>query len=136
MGLLDSIAGAVGQQLGGGQNGVMNMVTALIANQGNGGLAGLLQQFQAKGLGAAAASWVGTGENQPISGDQLSEVLGSGTVQQLAARAGLDPNALAGQLAHLLPQAIDKLTPGGSVPRQDAVEQNLGSVLKGLFGGG
>ena len=132
MGLFDSIVGGLAGQSG-NHGGLMEVVSGLINNQ-SGGLAGLLQQFKANGLGHLADSWVGTGQNMPISAEQLEGVLGSDKLQQIAAKLGIAPDALYGQLAQLLPQVVDKLTPHGSVPDQGSVQQGLGGLLKGLLG--
>jgi uncharacterized protein YidB (DUF937 family) len=58
---------------------------------------------------------MGTGENQPISPAQVHQALGSDTIQQLAAKLGVPPHEMAAKLADLLPKAIDKLTPDGTV---------------------
>jgi uncharacterized protein YidB (DUF937 family) len=60
---------------------------------------------------------VGTGANQPISADQIHQAFGSDTVKQLAAKVGMTPEDLAAKLSQILPQAIDKLTPGGVAPK-------------------
>lgn len=133
MGFLENIAGGVlsgGNQGGGG--GLMSEVLGLINNQG--GVAGLVQAFQSKGLGDIAASWVGTGANQPVSGDQLQSVLGSGAIGQIAEKLGMSHGAVTDQLSQLLPGVIDHLTPNGQVP------QGGGSIgmdmLKGLLARG
>jgi uncharacterized protein YidB (DUF937 family) len=131
MGLLDSVLAAAGGQ---GQGGVMSIVSGLLTDS-NGGLAGLLDQFKAGGLGHLADSWVGTGQNLPISGDQIQSVLGSAQVQQMAAKIGIAPDALSEQLAKFLPQAVDKVTPDGAIPDQGAIQQGLGGLLQGLLGG-
>lgn len=131
MGLLDSVLGAVG---GHEQNSVMSLVTGLITDPNSGGLSGLLDKFKSGGLGHLADSWVGTGENLPISAEQIQGVLGSEQVQQLAAKVGIAPEALSGQLASLLPQLIDKVTPNGSVPDQGSLQQGLGGMLQGFLG--
>lgn len=131
MGLLDSIVGSFSQ---GSENPVMHLVTDLVTNPNSGGLSGLLQQFQASGLGHLADSWVGTGQNLPISADQVQSALGSEQMRQMAAKVGLDPDALAGKLAEYLPQVIDKITPNGSVPEQSTLQQGLGNLLQGFFG--
>ena len=133
MGLLDTVMGSLGGQ-GQGQSAVMNLVTGLITNS-NGGLGGLLQQFKAGGLGNLADSWVGTGANLPISAEQIQSVLGSGQIQEMAAKIGLSPDILSGHLANLLPQVVDKVTPDGSVPDQGTLQQGLGGLLQGLLGG-
>jgi uncharacterized protein YidB (DUF937 family) len=129
MGLLDAVVGALGGQQ---QNSVMSLITGLLTNPNGGGLAGLLQQFQAGGLGHLADSWVGTGQNLPISADQIKSVLGS---EQMAAKVGISPEDLSGQLAKLLPQVVDKATPDGNVPDQGTLQQGLGGLLQGLLGG-
>ena len=131
MGLLDSVVGALGGQE---QNSVVTQVMALINNPNGGGLAGLLQQFKAGGLGHVADSWVGTGQNLPISAEQLQCVLGSEQVQQMASKVGISPDMLSGQLAKLLPQAVDKVTPDGNIPDQGVLQQKLGGLLGMLVG--
>ena len=132
MGLLDSVVGALGGQE---QNSVMAQVMGLINNPNGGGLAGLLEQFKAGGLGHLADSWVGTGQNLPISAEQIQSALGCEQIQQMAAKVGISPDVLSGQLARLLPQAVDKVTPDGTVPDQSTLQQGLGGLLKGLMGG-
>ncbi len=131
MGLLDSVLGGLTGQ-GGNSGALMNVVSGIL-NQ-SGGLTGLLQQFQSGGLGHLAESWIGTGQNLPITADQLQGVLGSEKVQQLASSLGVPPDQLSGHLAQLLPPVIDKLTPNGSLPDAGATQQGLGGLLKGLLG--
>ena len=141
MGLLDGLAGQVlGSMLGGGTQGaqggqgaaqLIQVVMGMLQNQ-QGGLGGLLQQFQQAGLGDQAASWVGTGENMPISGDQLSAALGSGTLGNIASQLGMSTNDASGALASVLPQLIDKLTPNGQVTDQHNSLDGL-AALAGKF---
>lgn len=136
MGLLDQLAGQVMGSLGAqkqdsvAQGDLMGGVMALI--NGAGGLPALLQQLQGSGLGDQVASWIGTGENQAVSGDQIKNALGEDNIQQIAQQAGVEPEHASAGLAQLLPQIIDKLTPNGQVPQGDLLEQGL-SVLKGKF---
>ena len=139
MGLFDSIAGQVlgsltqTAQAGGEQHaGLLEAVGGLINNPQTGGLTGLISAFEEKGLGGVVASWVGTGENLPISADQLTNVLGSDVIGQLARSAGMDQGAAAGQLSQILPQLIDGLTPNGQLPQQGT---DLGSMLPQILGG-
>ncbi|WP_027468386.1 YidB family protein [Deefgea rivuli] len=111
MGLLDSLAG---QLLGGGNTeGGMGALAGLLEQQG--GVSGLLEKFQQGGLGEVAQSWVSTGQNLPISAEQIQSVLGSDMVASIAEKFGVDPQAAAGQISTLLPQLIDGLTPNGEV---------------------
>jgi uncharacterized protein YidB (DUF937 family) len=107
MGLLDGlIGGAVGAEM-------VTVVNGFIEKHG--GVKGIVDQFQKQGLGPAVQSWVGTGENQPISPAQVHQALGSDTIQELAARLGVPPDQMAAKLADLLPKAVDKLTPDGTL---------------------
>lgn len=109
MGLLDGlIGGAVGAEMA-------TVVNGLIEKHG--GVQGIVAQLEQQGLGNTVRSWVGTGANQPISADEIHRALGSQTMQELAAKVGLSPQDLAAKLSTVLPQAIDKLTPGGVVPK-------------------
>jgi uncharacterized protein YidB (DUF937 family) len=109
MGLLDGLlGGVVGAEMA-------TVVNGLIEKHG--GVQGIVNQLQQQGLGATVQSWVGTGANQPITADQIHQAFGSGTIAALAAKAGLDPQVVAQKLAQALPQAIDKLTPAGAVPK-------------------
>src|SRR6218665_2010057 len=123
MGLMDSLLGAAQQALGGqqpgGTGGVnwLALVTGLLSQSSvQGGLPGLLQQLQASGLGEQVASWVSTGANLPVSGDQLGAALGGDLLGQLAGQAGVSPAEAGAQLSQVLPQIIDQLTPNGQLP--------------------
>lgn len=135
MGLLDQISGAVGGVLGQGQAGgkggaSSGLLQQLIGMLGTpGALSNITKGFQGAGLDNVLQSWVGTGQNLPISGDQVKQVLGSGNVADLGARAGLSETDASNELAGMLPQVIDKLTPDGKLPSQG----DLGSVLGKLF---
>jgi uncharacterized protein YidB (DUF937 family) len=112
MSLLDGLlGGAVGAEMA-------TVVNSFI--QQHGGIQGIVAQFEKQGLGATVQSWIGTGPNQPISPDQVHQVLGSGMMAQLAAKAGISPQELAQKLSQALPTAIDKLTPEGKVPAKNA----------------
>jgi uncharacterized protein YidB (DUF937 family) len=132
MGLLDQVIGALGQRASGsGQNQMLNLVMQLINSQ-PGGLQGLIERFTQAGLGQQAQSWVSTGQNLPISAEQLLKVLGGGQFQQITQQAGLSNADAAGGLADVLPKVVDQLTPNGSV-QNDMVEQGL-SALRGKLG--
>jgi uncharacterized protein YidB (DUF937 family) len=127
MGLLDSVAGAVLGKVMGGSQGGMAQIALDMFNQ-NGGLGGVLDKFKQGGLADAAASWVGKGENMPVSADQISSVLGSGAIAEMAAKFGIDPATLSAQIAQHLPTVIDKMTPNGEV------EANSGNLLSTVLG--
>lgn len=135
MGLLDSVVGSLTAGNTPGGTGLLEAVMQLIQNQ-PGGLAGLVQSFQQGGLAEIVNSWVATGQNLPVSGQQLASVLGSGPLQGMAAQLGLSPDQVAGSLADLLPQVVDQLTPNGQLPQGgDLLAQGMDLLKKGgLFG--
>ena len=152
MGLLDSVLGAVmnngqaqaaGSNTGGGLGGLMGMlasnpqlvqvVTGMLSNDGgHGGLGGLVAKFQGAGLGDAMSSWIGGGPNQPVSGEEVTSALGSGTVADVAAKLGVSHSEAAEQLSQMLPNIINHLTPGGQAPAQGL--GNSGDLM-GMLGG-
>ena len=143
MGLFDSIAGEVSGALSGvaggaaggvagQQGGLLEVVTGLINNPQTGGLQGLVQAFEQQGLGHVVASWIGSGQNLPISADQLQSVLGNEQVQAMAQKLGLSTQDIASHLSQLLPQAVNHVTPDGTVPQGDALQSAIG-MLGGLF---
>ena len=138
MGLFDSVAGGLGQMLGGqqaqagaGDNPMLQAVMGLLGNSG--GLGGLLEKFQQGGLGSLAQSWVSTGANLPISAEQIQQVLGSGALGDIAGKLGMQPDQAASALSQALPDIVDKLTPNGQLPAEDdlmaAAQQMLGKFL-------
>lgn len=138
MGLFDSLAQAAGALMGGKDSGIQGQLlqaaTQLLGQNSNiGGLAGLVQAFQKNGLGEIVNSWVGTGQNMPISPAQVQQGLGAGLLEQLAGKAGVSTDAASSQLASLLPSLIDKLTPEGKIPDSNLLEQGL-SLLRSKLG--
>ena len=144
MGLLDSLVGAAANAAFGGQQGsqaqsgglggidpqiLMGIVGALMNN--GGGLSGILGKLQQGGLGDAAASWVGTGANQPVSADALGSALGPDLMGMIASQLGGNQQQAAGTMAELLPGLIDQLTPQGQVPADNGM-----GALGALLGGG
>ena len=146
MGLLDSVLGGMlggGQQQQGGAGALINIVAGMLANSHGGpsaaggggaagGLGGLAEQFQKGGLGDLMNSWIGKGENLPISPDQLGDVLGGDLLGKLTQQTGMGQGDLLGQLSQLLPQMVDKATPDGAIPSGGLGD--IGAIL-GKLGG-
>lgn len=127
MALFDQIIGGVLGQLGSGQqNPLLQLAIQMVQGQG---LSGLLQKFQGAGLQQHAASWVGTGENMPVSGEQISGVFGNDAIAGFAQKLGMDPHQVSGGLAALLPQVVDRLTPNGGV-EEGSIQQQLTGLLQ------
>jgi uncharacterized protein YidB (DUF937 family) len=133
MGLLDSILGAVTRQdpAGGGVNQLVGVLGGLL--QQSGGLQGLMNKFAQGDHANTFASWVGMGENQPISADQIQKVLGSTQVSALAAKMGVDQAQASEFLAEYLPKVVDKLTPAGKIDPTADHQQGLAELVPSLL---
>lgn len=127
---LEGILGGLAGRLGGGGSGALGGVVgrlapALVGMLAGGGLARVVSQFSAAGLGGHADSWVGTGENQPITADHVKQALSEEQIAQIAQELGVSTDQAAAALAHALPEAVNHLTPAGHVPDQAQVDQAL-----------
>ncbi|WP_374710264.1 YidB family protein [Paraburkholderia terricola] len=140
MSLLDTIGSLMGKSPeGGGQQALVAAALEFVNNQ-PGGLNGLIERFREKGLGDIVSSWVSNGENQPIAAEALQGVLGSETVTNLAAKAGVQPDQVSGLLSQILPHVVNAATPDGEVPAEGKLNATtvLGALggLTALFGKG
>ncbi|AOI82718.1 MULTISPECIES: YidB family protein [Burkholderia] len=139
MGLLDIVGGLLGGQAGGNSQSALITTALEFINNQPGGLNGLIEKFKAGGAGDIIGSWVGNGENQPISADTLQNVLGSDVVGSLASKVGIDPSQASSILAQVLPHVVNGATPNGEVPAGGQVDTSnvLGTLtqLAGMFGG-
>ena len=119
MGLLDSLEnspafrGALGQL----EAAVLPVVLSEVFGNGSqGGLNAIVAKLQQAGFGDQVKSWLGNGQNLPITAEQLRQVLGSDTVKQLAARFNIPGDQLAKVLAQQVPLAVDRASPDGELP--------------------
>ena len=141
---LGGLEGMLGGLLGGGSSGSpgtaakgMN-IAAVVAALGpllakllkSGGLSKMVSGAQASGLSAQADSWVGTGANAPVSGQEVRSVVGDDTVTELAQNAGITDDEAADVLAQVVPQVVNGLTPDGNLPADDDLDK-----LVAKFGG-
>ena len=110
MGMLDGILGGL---VGAG---TMTVVNGILEQHG--GLQGVVSEFERNGLGPTIQSWISTGPNQPITPESLQNVLGSDLLQRLSEKAGLSVPEMTQRLAQVLPEAVDKMTPNGTIPGQ------------------
>lgn len=140
MGLLDALlSGMAGQSANSGAAGtspLLHILMQLLASsQGGAGggadpLSSLLNQFRQAGMGGQVDSWLSSGQNLPISPDQLMEVFGRGQLEQMAGQSGLDLGQLSGGLAEMLPQFVDQMTPGGQMPSTSGIEGALADLSR------
>ena len=133
MGLLDSILAAASGKTGatGEANPLMGIISGLLAQSG--GLEGLASKFSQSGQGNAFQSWVGMGENQAVSSNQIQNALGSEQVNAMASRMGVDPAMASNFLAEYLPKIVDKLTPAGKIDPAADHQQGLAALLPSLL---
>jgi uncharacterized protein YidB (DUF937 family) len=145
VGIIDQILGNIlNQQTGAPNPGTQSQVSqtqvtdlaqaamSMLNDPRIGGISGLMQKFQNGGLGSVIESWIGTGQNRAISGQEIGQVLGQQEVDQISQQAGLPPSEGASVLAQLLPLLVDGLTPQGNVPQQNQLAQRGSDLLKKL----
>jgi uncharacterized protein YidB (DUF937 family) len=150
MSLLDSVIGALANSQPGVQppaagatqgapgSVLLSTVIAMLANgqqaqgAGVGGLGDLVGRFTKGGLGDVVGSWIGHGQNAPVSGDQLSNVLGADTIGQIAAQLGVSHGDAATQLSQMLPEVVSRLTPNGQAP-SGGLGDDMGALLGQLM---
>jgi uncharacterized protein YidB (DUF937 family) len=143
MGLLDGLLGnLMGSYLGGTQErnpvssgsqmqgGNLLLQIALMMLQQNGGLEGVLGKFRQGGLAQQADSWVSTGHNMEVSGDQVQQVFGPSTISDLASKLGMPAGQAGSVMAQILPELINQLTPQGQVPENS--DQHISDELSKL----
>lgn len=135
MSLLNDLLGGKGSAAGGAGS-MLGIAQELL--QRAGGVQGLVALLQQHGLGGAVQSWISSGANQPVSGDQLGQALQGegmgGFIQEAASKLGVDPSTVLGGLSQMLPHVVDHLTPDGQVPAAgEGNGFNLGA-LEGLAG--
>ncbi|CAM4087125.1 YidB family protein [Serratia silvae] len=129
MGLLDGLVGA----LSGGKGMDYSAILQWVEQQG--GLPAILNKFRQGNLADVVASWIGTGENQPISGEHVEQVLSTDAIAQLAGKLGIDPAQASALIAQYLPMITDKLSPNGQEPQGGDLMSAGMDLLKGkLFG--
>jgi uncharacterized protein YidB (DUF937 family) len=129
MGISD-ILGTLGGE--GGQKEAMDQIQRLF---GGNGIQGIVSQLTSAGLGQQAQSWIGMGQNQPVSGQQLQQAMDPSALRQMAQQSGLQPAQVSEHVAKVLPQLIDQATPDGQLPQGDAgsMKAKGSEAMKGMF---
>ncbi len=131
MSLFDDIAGSLlGGQ--GAPDGLLGAITGLVNQVG--GLEGLVSLFNQHGLGEIINSWIGAGENLPISPEQLQQVFGNNQLGQLASQLGLSPDQVGNVFSAMLPQVISNLAPNGQIEAGGLMETGLDLLKSRLLG--
>ena len=119
MGILDSLENSPALKSALSQLGaaVLPVVMGEVMGTGSqGGLNAIVAKLQQAGFGDQVKSWIGNGQNLPITADQLQQALGSDTVKQLAARFNIPVDQLGKVLEQYVPAAVDHVSPDGKLP--------------------
>ncbi|HMG61889.1 MAG TPA: YidB family protein [Streptosporangiaceae bacterium] len=138
MGLLDNVMGKLGGKKGGDgaeggeDEGSLQALTKMLS--ANGGVQGLMNKMSGSGMGQQVQSWIGTGENKPVSGAQVSEALDTDSLNKMAQETGSTPEKVSDDVAKVLPEVVNKATPDGQVPKQgdDPLSKGV-DAIKGMF---
>jgi uncharacterized protein YidB (DUF937 family) len=118
---------------GGGLGDILGQVLGNSAPTGAGsGLGGLLEQMQRAGFGAQARSWVGTGQNEGITPDAIGQIFGQDGLEEISRRAGTTPQETSEGLSQLLPEVVDRMTPGGQEPDFDELTRSVDDLQRRL----
>jgi uncharacterized protein YidB (DUF937 family) len=128
MGKLDDITAKLGGQQG--QEGGLASLQKLFSSSG--GLEGVTSKLTNSGLGRQVQSWIGTGDNQPVSGQQVQQAVGPDQIHAMAKQAGISDEEASEQLARAMPEMVNDATPQGQIPQQDPFAKGLDS-LKRMF---
>jgi len=130
------VGGILGGLAGGSGGGMLGMLMPVIGSLlAGGGLQKIMSGLEHQGAGAQAKSWVATGENQPVSAQQMKEAVGSDQVTQVAEKLGVSHDQAAEVLAKVIPHVVDKASPDGAMPSQEAVDSTVGALAQGGTGG-
>jgi uncharacterized protein YidB (DUF937 family) len=138
-GIDDIIGGLTGGGGSGNQTGGMggllgSLLPAIGGMLAGGGLQEILSGFQANGLSAQTDSWIGTGENQPVSGDDVRKAVGNDELAKIAAQLGVSQDEAADAVAQVLPAVVDRVSPAGHLAPDSELESAFGALEQ--LGGG
>jgi uncharacterized protein YidB (DUF937 family) len=128
MGVLDDVTAKLGGKQG--QDGGLASLQKLFSS--NGGLQGMTSKLTSNGLGKQVQSWVGTGQNQPVTGREMQQAMDPGQVHAVANQAGISDEECSEHLAKAMPEMVNQATPKGQIPQQDPFAKGLDSLKRML----
>ncbi len=129
--ILGQLTGGGGGQsnAGAGSGGLLGALLPLVASfLQNGGLNKILAGFQQQGLSSQAASWVGTGANEPVSGADVEQVVGADQIAEIARQLGLSNEQTADAVAEVLPRVVDQVSPEGELPAEHDLDDLFAKI--------
>lgn len=139
MALFDSVISSASEKFGLGDKAgtMLSALLALITNDKTGGFSGFIDKFKNAGLGDTATSWITSGDNAEISGEQLESALGMDTISSISQNVGMNNDETSAALAYMTPKVIDNLTPEGEVPESAGLLETIGKyAMGGAIAGG
>jgi len=117
----------------GDMGGIMDALSGL--TDGNGlDLAGITDKLKEGGLGDQLSSWLGDGDNAPVSADQLTNALGADKIGEMASKLGVDAGSAAETLSQAMPSLLDKFSSGGNLLESVTGGADPMDLVKGLLG--
>ncbi len=128
-GMPRTAADATAARAGAGRLDAAGAAAMQLIGEDGGNLKGLVDRLRSQGLGEFVDTWIGTGDNMPVSGSRLTSALGSDTIADIAQRLGVPAEVAASQLADALPKLVDKVTPEGRLPDADSLTKHLKAQL-------
>jgi len=129
MGILDNITNAMGGKSEGSSE-EKNIIDSAMDLFKSGGLNNMLKSFENNGLGNIISSWIGKGENLPVSGDQIKKTVDSSFIQDIAKKLGLSEDKASEKIANILPGLVDKVTPDGKIPEGNILQEGIDFLKK------
>ena len=133
--ILGSVASSILNNGNNNQSVAIQLIQVLLQSQG--GIEGIIKRFQESGLEEILKSWISTDEkNQPISANQVVEVIGQENMSQAAQKVGVSELDASNVLAEYLPKMVDMLTPNGQLPDLNNLNVNdlMAQAAKGMLG--
>ena len=133
---LDDLLGGLlgGSGSGGTRGGSAGMLAALAPLLGSllagGGLQKILSGFQNAGLGDKVDSWKSTGSNEPLSADEVEQVLSQEQIAEIAQRLGVSESEAAAAIGDVMPGLVDKLSPEGELVDQGSLDDVFGALAR------
>ncbi|HWC31389.1 MAG TPA: YidB family protein [Dehalococcoidia bacterium] len=119
----------IGKLFGGGggndNSALLRGLGETLGSGSGGGITGLIDKFDAAGMGDKARSWVGDGPHEQVSGPEVRRALGDQEIEHIAEKAGMPADKASDGLASILPDAVSQLTPGGKIPDTSELQQML-----------
>lgn len=131
-GVPDNLSDALGN--------LLNTVESKVESTGV-DLSGIVEKMKASGgeYQEMVTSWLGDGENMPISKEQITEMFSSESISAFADKLGVSTDAAAEALSDVVPKIVDTASSAGNLldSLMDQVGDNaeeLANKVKGLFG--